>query len=55
MIGIGITVEGKKVMTERRGWISINGKLKNPPTSEEVNKWISSIKISAEEKNNYDL
>jgi len=34
MIGLGITAEEKKVMTDRRGWVSLNGKLKNPPTSD---------------------
>jgi len=43
------------MITERRGWVSVNGKLLNPPTSEEINKWISKISISADEKNNFDL
>jgi hypothetical protein len=54
VFGIGLTKENSK-FSERRAWISKNGVLLNFPPNDEMDKWLATIEISVEEKNEYNL
>lgn len=49
VIGLGITKEHSK-FNERRAWISKNGILLNSPPYDEMDKWVATLDISAEER-----
>ena len=54
VIGAGLTRESDK-FNERRGWVSKNGVLMNRPPAEEMDKWLATIEISAEEREKFDM
>lgn len=54
VFGIGLTRENSK-FSERRAWISKNGVLLNYPPNDEMDRWLATIEISAEQKAEYNL
>lgn len=54
VIGIGITKESEK-FNERRAWISKNGVLLNFPPFDEMDKWLATVEISAEEREKFNV
>jgi hypothetical protein len=50
VFGIGLTKENSK-FNERRAWISKNGLLLNYPPNDEMDRWLATVEISAEQKN----
>lgn len=54
VIGIGITKESDK-FNERRAWISKNGVLLNFPPFDEMDKWLATVEITAEEREKFNV
>ncbi len=54
VIGIGITQESEK-FNERRAWISKNGLLLNYPPANEMDKWLATVDITADEREEYNI
>ena len=54
VIGLGITKESNK-FNERRAWVSKNGILLNLPPNDELDKWLATVNITAEERQKFML
>lgn len=54
VIGLAITKENDK-FNERRAWISKNGVLLNIPPHNEMDKWLATVNITADEREKFDI